>query len=94
MKRILALIRKELIGVWRDPKSRMSLLAPPLVQLLIFTFAATLDVKNVSRGCLISILEKRDLSSSKDFKDLPRFLILHTCKVKEKFRISWMFKRG
>lgn len=48
--RIITLIKKELIGVWRDPKSRLSLIAPPLLQLFIFTFAATLDVKNVTIG--------------------------------------------
>lgn len=51
-KRIFSLIQKELIGVWRDPKTRISLLAPPMIQLLIFTFAATLDVKNVHIGIL------------------------------------------
>lgn len=52
LHRIVSLIFKELIGVWRDPKTRISLLAPPLIQLLVFTFAATLDVKNVSIGIL------------------------------------------
>lgn len=51
-RRILALIRKELFGIWYDKKSRTSLIVPPIVQLLIFTFAATLDVKNVPIGIL------------------------------------------
>jgi len=51
-KRILTLIRKELLEVWRDPKSRFSLIAPPIIQLFVFTFAATLDVKNVPIGIL------------------------------------------
>lgn len=50
--RILALIWKELLAVLRDRKSRISILVPPIVQLLIFTFAATLDVKNVPIGIL------------------------------------------
>ena len=50
--RILNLIRKELLAVLRDPKVRMSLLFPPIIQLVIFTFAATLDVKNVHIGIL------------------------------------------
>jgi ABC-2 type transport system permease protein len=50
--RILSLIWKELLAVLRDRKSRISILAPPLLQLLIFTFAATLDVKNVPIGIL------------------------------------------
>ena len=46
--KILGLIRKEFLAIWRDKKSRFILIAPPLLQLLIFAFAATLDVKNVS----------------------------------------------
>ncbi len=52
MSRIKALIWKELLAVLRDPKVRISILLPPLIQLCIFTFAATLDVKNVSIGIL------------------------------------------
>ena len=52
LKRILALIWKELLAVLRDPKSRISILLPPIIQILIFTSAATLDVKNVPIGIL------------------------------------------
>lgn len=52
LQRILALIHKEILAVWRDKKSRMLLIVPPIVQLLIFSFAATLDVKNVPIGIL------------------------------------------
>lgn len=46
--RIAALIVKELLTLVRDKKSRTLLIGPPIVQLLIFSFAATLEVKNVS----------------------------------------------
>ena len=46
--RIGYLIVKELLAVWRDPKSRFLLLAPPLIEMLIFANAATQEVKNVS----------------------------------------------
>lgn len=52
LKRILALIWKELLAAMRDPKSRAAILIPPIIQLLIFTSAATLDVKNVPIGIL------------------------------------------
>lgn len=51
-KRILALIWKELLAVMRDPKSRISILAPPIMYLFLFAPAATLDVKNVPVGIL------------------------------------------
>jgi ABC-2 type transport system permease protein len=52
INRILSLIWKELLLALRDPKTRIALLLPPIVQLFIFTFAATLDVTNVSIGIL------------------------------------------
>src|SRR5262245_37893565 len=50
--RIWALLIKEILAVWRDKKSRTVLIVPPLVQLFIFAWAATLDVKNVPIGIL------------------------------------------
>ncbi len=52
LQRILALIWKELLAVLLDRRSRISILLPPLVQLLVFAYAATLDVKNVALGIL------------------------------------------
>lgn len=46
--RLRAQMVKELLSVLRDPRSRMILIVPPLLQLLIFSFAATLDVRNVT----------------------------------------------
>ncbi len=39
-----ALIIKELLSVLRDPKSRILLIVPPLAQLIVFSFAATLEL--------------------------------------------------
>jgi ABC-2 type transport system permease protein len=50
--RLIAQIIKELLSFLRDPKSRLTLIGPPLVQLFIFSFAATLDVTNVSIAVL------------------------------------------
>lgn len=45
--RIRALAIKELLAVWRDGKSRFVITVPPLIQLFVFTFAATLEVRDV-----------------------------------------------
>jgi ABC-2 type transport system permease protein len=52
VNRIVSLIWKELLAVMRDKRSRISILMPPIIQLFIFAFAATLDVKNVPIGIL------------------------------------------
>jgi ABC-2 type transport system permease protein len=43
-QRIRRIIRKELIQALRDPRMRGMLFLPPLIQLLIFGYAASLDV--------------------------------------------------
>jgi ABC-2 type transport system permease protein len=43
-ERILVILRKEFIQVLRDPRMRILLFVPPLVQLLVFGFAVNLDV--------------------------------------------------
>jgi len=50
--RILALTRKELLAVLKDPRSRMSLLIPPVVQALVFGYAATYDLDHVTYAAL------------------------------------------
>lgn len=50
--RIVSLIIKEFLIVWRDKRGRFVLIVPPIVQLCIFAFAATLDVKDVPIGIL------------------------------------------
>jgi drug efflux transport system permease protein len=43
-ERILVILRKELIQALREPRMRMLLFIPPMVQLLVFGFAVNLDV--------------------------------------------------
>ncbi|SBW85021.1 membrane protein [Pseudomonas veronii 1YdBTEX2] len=45
--RLRAQFIKEVFSVLRDPRSRMVVFVPPILQLLIFAFAATLEVRNV-----------------------------------------------
>ncbi len=48
LRRILRLVQKEFLALLKDKKSRMVLIVPPTVQLLVFSFAATFDLKNIS----------------------------------------------
>jgi drug efflux transport system permease protein len=50
--RLKALIVKELLAVLRDPRARLILIGPPLVQLVVFSYAVTLEVKNVDIAVL------------------------------------------
>ncbi len=66
--RIIALIQKEFLALLRDKKSRIVLFMPPVFQLFLFAFAATLDVKNAS----IAILN-RDPSGKQAHELIQRF---------------------
>jgi len=46
-RQVLALIIKELLAVLRSPKSRTVLIGPPLIQLIVFGYAATFDLNHV-----------------------------------------------
>lgn len=71
--RIWTLIIKEMLALWRDKKSRIILIIPPIVQLFIFAFAATLDVKNVPIGILNRDNGKQGLELAQRFHGSPIF---------------------
>jgi ABC-2 type transport system permease protein len=48
--RVRAMIRKEFLAVLRDKRSRITLILPPILQLVLFGFATTLEVKNITLG--------------------------------------------
>ncbi|GAB4130810.1 ABC transporter permease [Thermopirellula anaerolimosa] len=50
LERIRRLVIKEFLAIFRDRASRMVVTVPPLVQLLVFSFAATLEVRNAGLG--------------------------------------------
>ena len=52
LTRLTALIVKELLAAFRDPKARIALIVPPILQLFLFAFAATLEVSNVPVGVI------------------------------------------
>ncbi len=61
--RIWQLIVKEFIQILRDPRARFSLIAPPIVQMLIFGYAASFEVRHVTTAIL-------DLDHSQESREL------------------------
>ena len=45
--RILALIQKEFLAVLKDPRSRIIIFLPPMLQCLVFGYAASFDLNSV-----------------------------------------------
>ena len=61
--RIVAMTRKEILQISRDPRSLLIILVIPLVQLLIFGYAVNLDVKHVP----LCIFDRDGTQTSQDF---------------------------
>ena len=49
-ERLRHMIVKEFIQILREPRLRMMLIVPPIVQLLVFGYAATTDITEVATG--------------------------------------------
>jgi ABC-2 type transport system permease protein len=47
-RRIIALMKKEFLTLLQDKKSRFVIIGPPLLQLLVFGYAATFDLNHVA----------------------------------------------
>jgi ABC-2 type transport system permease protein len=66
-RRIFALTVKEFLALLKDKKSRMVVIIPPLLQLIVFGYAATFDLKNVP----YAVYNEDSGSASREF--LSRF---------------------
>ena len=74
--RIVALMRKEFLALMKDKKSRFTIVIPPIVQLLVFGYAATYDLNNVpyavydeDRGAAARDLLSRCENSARSWAD-------------------------
>jgi ABC-2 type transport system permease protein len=63
LARIWQMVIKEFIQVLRDPRARFSLIVPPIMQMIIFGYAATFDVHHVATAVL-------DLDHSQESREL------------------------
>lgn len=46
-RRIVALVIKEFLALLRDPRERLLIVVPPIVQLVVFSYAASFDLNHV-----------------------------------------------
>jgi len=65
IERVKQIVIKEFIHVFRDKKLRFFLFAPPLIQIILFGYAVTMDVNSISTAFL-------DLDKSYESRELMR----------------------
>lgn len=85
-KRIREIIRKEYYQTLRDPRSRLILFLPPLIQLIVFGYAVNLDVENIQMAWmdLDRTLESRNLLAN--FSGSGRFRVTEMPSREEEVR--------
>jgi len=71
--RTWSLIVKELLAVWRDPRSRAVLIVPPLLQLVVFANAVTQEVRNVPIAVLNRDWGQESRELVRRFAETPTF---------------------
>jgi ABC-2 type transport system permease protein len=66
--RISALLRKEFLALFKDRKSRVVLIVPPIIQVLVFGYAATYDLNRIPYALYNEDagIASRDLASAFD----------------------------
>lgn len=86
LRRIFALVKKEFITIWQDPKSRSIIIALPLIQLFVFANAITMEVKNIDVALLDrdNSVESRELVSR--FENSPRFRKIYYVQNENDFK--------
>src|SRR3546814_1068876 len=78
--RLRAQFIKEVLSILRDPRSRMIVFVPPLLQLLVFAFAATLEVRNID----IAVHNQRSEEHTSELQSLMRISYAVFCLKKKK----------
>lgn len=72
--RILALVKKEFLNIWKDPKSRAAIFILPLIQFFIYADSITLDIKNLN----VVVCDRSHTQESRDLLSM----FAHSDKVK------------
>ena len=93
LRRVFALIMKELVGLWKDPKTRMVILVPPMVQVVIFAYAATYDVTHVPLGTWNDDAGAQSAELIRRFDGSPAFAVTESFAAPEQARAALDAKR-
>ncbi len=80
LDRISAILKKEFLQVFRDPKMRIVIFISPLIQVLIFGYAATMDITNVPIAVYDIDNTKESRALVRDFSYSKYFDIKHYIK--------------
>ncbi|MCG8552969.1 MAG: ABC transporter permease [Desulfobacterales bacterium] len=87
LRRLTALTLKEFLTIIKDPKSRFVVIGPPIIQFIVFSYAATFDLENVRYAVFDECRSVLSRSFLADVEGTGRFRLTgylnHAGQVKE-----------
>ncbi len=78
LRRVKAIAKKEIIQVWRDPRSLMVVLLMPLMQMALLGYGVNLDIKHVPICVFDREGSQQSQSLMKAFQASPYFNIVES----------------
>ena len=78
LRRVKAIAKKEIVQVWRDPRSLMVVLLMPLMQMALLGYGVNLDIKHVTICVFDREGSQESQSLMKAFQASPYFDIVET----------------
>ncbi|PYV04651.1 MAG: ABC transporter permease [Acidobacteria bacterium] len=90
--RVREIIKKEFYQTLRDPRMRVLLVLPPIIQLIVFGYAVNLDIETSSMAWVDQDLTPRSRELLAEFQGSHRFL-LKAVPAREK-EIQYLLDRG
>ncbi len=92
MKQLLSFIKKEFLQVFRDPKTLVMLFGMPVVQIVLFGFALTNEIKNAN---IVVVDNAKDLASQQIINKMEGSKFFHVEKALiTSSQIDAAFKEG
>ena len=92
MKQLLSFIKKEFLQVFRDPKTLVMLFGMPVVQIILFGFALTNEIKNAN---IVVVDNAKDLASQQIINKMEGSKFFHVEKaLVTSSQIDAAFKEG
>jgi ABC-2 type transport system permease protein len=91
MKAFLSFVRKEFYHIFRDGRTMLILLAMPVIQIILFGFALTTEVKNVQ----VAVLDgSRDVSTREIIRQLEASEYFDVKSIHRPDDIDRLFRQG
>ncbi len=84
--RLVSLIRKEFIQIWRDPRTLVIILIIPIMQLFLLGYSATSDVKNVQLAVFDQSRSAESRALLESYRAADYFVISHYLELEEEAR--------